>query len=161
MKTIELTQGQFAIVDDDDFYELSKYKWHAVYSKPLDSYYAKRRYKEDDGYIHEFMHRNILGLKKGDKRIVDHINHETLDNRKENIRICTSSQNNWNTRKRKDNSTGLKGVSWNKRRQKYESLIMINKKHMWLGYFETKEEAHAVYMKAAQTLQGEFFSKDI
>ena len=92
------------------------------------------------------MHRLILGAKEG--QCVDHINGDPLDNRKENIRICTLSQNSQNRRQRKDNTSGLKGVSWAKREKKWVSYIRSGGKHLWLGYFNDKNDAAKAYDKA-------------
>lgn len=100
MKLIELTQGQKAIVDDDDYGRLSKSKWYA--EKKYNNFYARR------GLDDVLMHRIILKLTDS-KLKVDHINHNGLDNRKENLRVCTQRQNMCNKKKEKDNKSGYKG----------------------------------------------------
>jgi len=97
MKQITLTQGQYAIVDDWNYEWLNQWKWCAGWAKNTKSYYAMRRAKgEFDRYYIIRMHREILGLKKGDRRQADHINHNTLDNRESNLRIVNNQQNCFN-----------------------------------------------------------------
>jgi hypothetical protein len=94
------------------------------------------------------MHRAILGLEYGDrKRVVDHANHDTLDNRRSNIRIASVSQNNHNTSRK--NKTGFKGVSYRSDINKWMAKIGINRKYFYLGYFSTPQEAHEAYCKAS------------
>ena len=93
MKRIPLTQGQFAIVDDEDYEQLNKYKWYAQWNRTAKSYTARRRRrKEEKGTsIHILMHIQILCALKVDE--IDHYNNNTLDNRKLNLRIVTRQQN--------------------------------------------------------------------
>ena len=86
MKKIKLTQGKFALVDDEDFERVSQYKWTAEKCSKSENYYARNR------TINAKMHRLIMGVCKS-KLVVDHVNHRTLDNRKENLRVCTQKQN--------------------------------------------------------------------
>jgi len=96
-KTIELSQGLHAIVDDNDYIELSKHKWYALYNKNVNNFYAVRKSKKSDRLNKKTlisMHRVILNTPND--LFTDHKNHDTLDNRRRNIRICTQSQNNMN-----------------------------------------------------------------
>ena len=86
MKKIKLTQGKFALVDDEDFERVSQYKWTAEKCSKSENYYARNR------TINAKMHRLIMGVCKS-KLVVDHVNHRTLDNRKENLRVCTQKEN--------------------------------------------------------------------
>ena len=86
MKKIKLTQGKFAPVDDEDYERVSQYKWTAEKCSKSENYYARNR------TINTKMHRLIMGLGKS-KLVVDHLNHKTLDNRKENLRVCTQKEN--------------------------------------------------------------------
>src|SRR3990167_8684300 len=130
MKKIELTKGQYALVDDKDFKVLSQHKWHCSFYG-----YAARR---DSGKI-VYMHSVILPAQEGMR--VDHINRNSLDNRRENLRVCTHRQNLWNRPKSENNTSGFKGVSWEKRRNKWRASICKNYKQYSLGEFFTKEEA--------------------
>lgn len=147
MKKIELSQGYFALVDDEDFEILSKYKWYLLKAKHT-NYATRVEYK--DGFKKRFsMHTMISGYK-----ITDHINHNGLDNRKENLRDCTKRQNNCNRVKNKRSFSSYKGVS--KRYNMFISLIRIKGKLKYLGQFETEIEAAKVYDSAANYYFGQF-----
>ena len=103
------------------------------------------------------MHRQILGLVHGDKRQGDHVQPgQTLDNQRKNLRVCAQIQNTYNRRKRSDNTSGFKGVHFNKASGKWYSCVRANKKRYFLGAFDTPEEAHAAYCAAAAEHHGEF-----
>lgn len=144
MKEIPLTQGQVTTVDDADYEWLNQHKWHAHWNKSNRSFYATRgsRIKTIKQYM-IYMTREILGLKRGDTRQGDHINHDTLDNSRENLRIVTSQQNHFNRKK-------AKGYSWDKRAKKYQARIILNNKRVYLGLFNTTAEAHAAYLMAKE-----------
>src|SRR5437879_4118875 len=109
MKKIPLTQGQFAIVDDADFLELSQFSWYA--QKQRHGFYAVRCIRDEKGNQRTIlMHREIMRTQDGFD--TDHINNDKLDNRRENLRICTASQNMQNKDIRSDSTSGFKGVSW-------------------------------------------------
>jgi hypothetical protein len=99
-RLIPLTKGQFAIVDAADYEWLSQYRWRAFWDWHTKSYYARtyERGKNHETRRELRMHRLIVGLEIGDKRLPDHINHETLDNRRLNLRIATIEQSNQNRR---------------------------------------------------------------
>ncbi len=142
MKRIPLTQGQFAIVDDKDYEYLNQWNWHVQWNKSMQSFYATRKSKLKDGKQHHIsMAREILGLKRGDKRQADHKYHNTLDNRRLNLRIVTHQQNQWNNR-------NSKGYTWRKDAGKYRAEIKVNSKSIHLGYFPIAEEAHNAYLEA-------------
>jgi len=101
------------------------------------------------------LHRFILEAPPD--MLVDHKNGDHLDCRLENLRICTTSQNTQNTPMLKTNKTGYRGVSFYTRTGKYRAVIMLNKKYICLGYFDTAEEAAKVYNQKAKELFGEFY----
>ena len=154
MKTIALTQGKEAIIDDEDFEWLNQWKWYAY--KAPHTYYAGRCIHGDDHQIILPMHRFILGLEPGNKKHVDHVNQNGLDNRRENIRLCSKSQNGMNRGKQKNNISGYKGVSWHKKNKKWHAYININTKRIFLGLFDSKISAAKTYDKAAKKYFGEF-----
>jgi hypothetical protein len=142
MRRIPLTRGQFALVDDADYDWLSQWKWHAVWDRDLKSYYAARHATLPDGRSTSVrMHRQILGLEYGDKRQGDHINHDTLDQRRCNLRIVTACENHWNRK-------AAKGYYYNKESGKYMARIMAAGDHKFLGFFDTPTEARAAYLTA-------------
>lgn len=103
------------------------------------------------------MHRFILGLEKGNPLNVDHINHDTLDNRRSNLRIATCSQNSMNRKKYRNNSTGFKGVSFYKRHNNFMAQINVNGKRLHLGYRDTARKAYEeLYVPDALKYHGEF-----
>lgn len=159
MKEIELTQNKFALVDDEDFEWLSQWKWYAIYMSNIRNYYATRKSKRDLKTYKQkaiYMHRLIMGLKIGDNKQIDHINHNTLDNRKENLRICSRSQNHMNENPHINCSSKYKGICWDKRAGKWKAYIYINNKPRHLGYFRREIDAAEAYDKAAKKYFREF-----
>lgn len=154
MKRINLTQNKVAIVDDQDYDWLSRRKWYA--HKGTHGYYAVRNSKKCEGKKHLIrMHRAIMGLQYGDKQEIDHINHNGLDNRRCNLRVCTHRQNGYNQTS-KTGSSKYKGVSWYKPYKKWESYIDTNGKRQKLGYFDNEIDAAKAYNDKAKELFGEF-----
>ena len=159
MRTINLTQGKVALVDDEDFEYLNQWKWYACRSG--DSlFYALRWVLSNNKRTRLWMHR-LLNNTPADIE-TDHINGNGLDNRKENLRNSSRSQNVMNTEKRKDNKSGYKGVIINishhkNKMYKYiRAQININQKQVSLGNFKTLEDAAKAYNEAALKYHGEF-----
>ena len=155
-RRIALTQGKYAIVDPDDFERLNKHKWFAI--KNANTFYARRTKRAGKKYVSIMMHRQILH--SPDHLVVDHINHNGLDNRKANLRLATRSQNNFNRLiiKRKGSSSKYKGVSWNKDSKKWLARIHVNGRYEFLGSFKDEIQAAKAYDKAAKKYHGEFAS---
>jgi hypothetical protein len=153
MKEIQLSQGKVAIVDDKDYEYLSKFKWYASYSRS--GFYAVRSNRQGQKPSHILMHRVILNApldKEG-----DHINGDTLDNRRCNLRLCSHSQNICNSRKPTDSKTSIyKGVSLPKGYKRWKACIAINGRNKHLGFFSNELDAAKAYNKAAIELFGEF-----
>lgn len=143
MKEIKLTKGKTAVVDDCDFEELNSKKWHYTSSG-----YAARRSWPDNKIV--LMHRQIMSTPKG--MDTDHKNQNKLDNRRDNLRIGTRSQNNMNQTKQRHNTSGFKGVMW----QKSKSLWVARVGLVYAGKFKNKEDAARAYDKKAKELFGEF-----
>lgn len=139
MKEIPLTRGKVAIVDDEDFEELSKYKWH--YTKV--GYAAGRC--ESNNLV--YMHRVIMLTPKG--LYTDHVNHNKLDNRKENLRICSNKENCRSSILNKNNTSGYKGVSFNKHAGLWRAYIMVDYKEVHLGLYKNPIDAAIEYNKKA------------
>ena len=152
---IKLTQGQYAIVDDDIYQTLSQYKWCVWYCPSTKGYYAERsKYIGNGKQKILYMHRVILNAQKG--QMIDHINGDTLDNRKENLRFATYSQNLANSKIRKDNTSGYKGVRWHKRDKIWMAYIRYQNKHIHLGSYKDKKETALAYNEAAKKYFGEY-----
>jgi len=148
-RLIELTWGKYAIVDAEDYEWLSKYKWCAV--KKRNTWYAKTL-RLDGGRLS--MHRLIAGAPRG--LIVDHIDHNGLNNRKDNLRLCTNAQNQCNRLPLKGSTSRHKGVSWCKSHNKYNAAIYHKSKRYHLGWFVDPDEAAKAYDKKAKELFGQF-----
>jgi len=103
-------------------------------------------------------HRVIWAMHTGAWPVehVDHINGDSLDNRIENLRAVSQAQNSWNSKTRSNNTSGYKGVSWDKKYSKWGSTINKYNKHYFLGYFDCPEKAHQAYCKAAKKMHGEY-----
>jgi len=145
---IKLTWGKYAIVDAEDYGRLSSYKWCAVEHSRC--WYA-RTLKRDGSQLS--LHRLITGAPKG--LFVDHRDHNGLNNRKQNLRICTRSENNWNRRPH-GRTSRYKGVYRDKRRNKFVARIYTNGKQIFIGYFDDEIEAAKAYDRKARELFGEF-----
>jgi len=152
---IPLTQGQFALIDAADYEWLSQWKWHAGWNPPTQTFYAKRSDFIGGKLCTIRMHREIVGAPKG--MDVDHKNHDTLDNRRRNLRLATNSQNQQNKRMQKNNTSGQRGVFWIASENRWLAQIGINGKRKKLGRFKDFEEATAAYKAAAEHLFGEFY----
>jgi len=154
MKTISLTQRKMALVDDADYDSLKKRKWHAL----MGSYtlYAAHTVGGRRNRKHEFMHRVILGLQRGDNRQCDHIDGDGLNNQRANLRVCTSTENRQSQRKRRISTSRYKGVYWNRRHRKWYSLIGVNTRHIYLGCFDSEIDAARAYDVAALKHFGQF-----
>lgn len=149
MKTIELSAGRgAALVSDEDFGALSQFRWH-LHSAG----YAYRAVKNAGKQTNFLMHREVAQPDPG--FVVDHINGNRLDNRRENLRVCTYAENARNNGAIKK-SSALRGVSWHAKAGKWRATIKLNGKSKHVGYFATEAEAAAAYDEAARSLHGEF-----
>lgn len=153
MKRIPLTRGQFAIVDDSDFEWLNKWKWCAKL-RPNGQFYAARTTGRRSGKKTIRMHRVIGGAIKGDQ--IDHKNGDTLDNRLENLRLCTASQNMCNRGASKNNTLGFKGVSWHKQMSMWRAEIYVRSQCFYLGLYSSAAAASRAYKMASRQYHGEF-----
>ncbi len=152
MKKISLTQGKFAQIDDLDYEIVKNYKWHA--SKCGKVSYAAHKFYSLEGSKTVYMHRMLFPLIKEGQ--IDHIDGNGLNNQRENLRVCTISQNKQNVGLTKSNTSGFKGVSYHKMGKKWQVKIRIGKENRYLGLFNTKEEAGEVYRKASLEHHKEF-----
>lgn len=146
MKKIQLSNGGFAMVDDEDYDGLSKYLWYSYCG------YAYRTVSRLLGKKNISMHVDLLGKKDGLE--IDHIDGNRLNNQKSNLRFCTRSQNQINKKLQKNNTSGYKGVS--KRSDSYVAQIKNKGKVKYIGSFGSAEDAARAYDKEAKKTYGEF-----
>lgn len=153
MKIIQLTRGQVTQVSDEWYEELNKHNWYAHFDPPSQTYYALRRAKRFLGKSKLIpMHRVITNAP--DNMMVDHIDHNTLNNQFENLRVCTMAQNQYNRKMNRNNSTGYKGVKPHGRG--YMARIRVDGKEIYLETWDTQEQAAIAYDQAARMYFGEF-----
>jgi hypothetical protein len=154
VREIPLTKGYVALVSDEDYERVSRFKWYAdVGSQTV---YGRRTIRNMDGKRTQLgMHRFVMGVT--DPNIeVDHRDHNGLNNQQENLRVSSRSQNMSNTRKQQGTSSQFKGVSLERSRGKWQVVICVNKKQKHLGYFTDEVEAAMFYDDAARRHFGAF-----
>lgn len=145
---IPLTQGRVALVDAEDYDQLMKYNWH------VSSGYAKRSEVRNGKIVVIPMQRQIMG--EPENMLVDHINHDKLDNRRCNLRVATRTQNLRNRAKWILKTSKYKGVDYYKRIKRWRARIEVNGKNVHIGSYRTQEEAALAYNNAALIHHGEF-----
>lgn len=152
MPTIPLTQGQRTRIDWRDYRELSKYTWQATWSKYTKSFYARRTDCTAGRHRTEAMHRHVLGLTFGDGRQTDHKNHDTLDNRRSNLRILTSLENGANQRNQSKYGVGIlkdeRAIAW-----PFSSMVQVDGCRVFVGLYATAADARAArerYLKTGE-----------
>lgn len=152
MKLVPLTRGKFAMVDDADFEAVSQFKWQAV--KRGRCFYAARCVRKPDGkWTIQYMHRFLMpGIAQ-----IDHRDGNGLNNQRKNIRPATTQQNFWAFKRKQAGATSkFRGVSWEKKRLKWEAQIRVDGKNIFLGYFTAGEDAARAFDAAARKYRGEF-----
>jgi len=154
MKRIKLTQGKYALVDDEDYKQINNYKWRT--HKIKNNLYATRSiYRNGLGKL-IYMHRQILNL-TNNKIQADHIDNNGLNNRRKNLRVCTNQENNRNKKKiNKKTSSKYKGVHYLKRDSKWIASICIDNKNYNLGHYKNEKEAGLIYDYYARKHFGKF-----
>lgn len=160
-KTISLTKGKFAVVDDEDFEWLNEMRWQ-VHDKSKNNYALGKKWLSHTKGITLAMHREIMKKHGFDVEgmEVDHINGDGLDNRKENLRVCKHSENMKNINKNKGELMGNKGVTLVSGhydlKKPWRTKFTKDYKTIHVGYFATKEEAVIAYNWAVKENFGEF-----
>lgn len=152
MKEILLSKGFAAIIDDDDFERVSKFKWYTR-SNGGSKFYAATGTPGDSNkkiYLHRFILEAPSNLQ------VDHINGNTMDNRKENLRLCTIQENLRNKKASGQYKGAIYAGKGRDLAKPWSARISHEGKNLYLGYYATAEEAAKAYDKAAKELYGEF-----
>lgn len=149
MATLELTKGQVTLVDDDDLPLLLQYRWQAKLRRN-GMYYACTSIDGRTVYIMDV----LLSVPHG--MMADHINRDTLDNRRSNLRIVTPAKNAWNRNAMRGTASGYKGVSWNVDAKQWSARITVRGRREHLGYYDDASEAAYAYDNAARIYYGEF-----
>jgi len=147
-KLIPLTMGKVAIVDAEDYERLNEDKWYAI--KTPYTYYAGRTSRRK----HIRMHREIMRAPR--HLVCDHRDHNGLDNRKSNLRLCTQGQNLQNRRGSRGKTSRHKGVYYCRRDKVFGASICLNSKRYRLGYFKNEDDVGRAYDKKVIELFGEF-----
>ena len=152
-------KGYKVLIDDEDYDKVAKYNWSIdIQNRREGLKYVTHSIWQgsDKGYVTIKLHRLIMGCSIGDGMIVDHINHNTLDNRKCNLRVCKLGQNSMNRKTSKNSTTGYKGV-WKRRDSGRYRVMLRNKgKRFNGGHYDSLEEAARAYDRLALKIFGEF-----
>ena len=152
-RRLRLPNGMYVKVDPEDFAAVSRRRW---YAKPGPcAWYAVSCTRRGKRRSYLLMHRFIMKPPRG--LVVDHINHDGLDNRRANLRIVTQQQNSWNSRKGlNQGKSKYKGVSWDSDNQKWAATIRIHGKCKRLGFFKDEISAAKAYDAAAKKHRGKY-----
>lgn len=150
---INVRIGFVALVDSIDA-DLSDIRWNV--NKNGRTHYAMHNNKKSFCYMHRVIMARVLGrdLQRGE--CVDHVDGDGLNNRRSNLRIASYGENQRNQRRNRANTSGYKGVHWNKLKNKWQARIQVNGNRITLGYFDDPKDGHEAYCKAANELFGEF-----
>lgn len=153
--TIPLTKGYTATIDAIDA-DLATESWCADVSSNSGNVYAQRRNRGTTARLHRVVMARVLGRELKFWEKVDHVDLNGLNNCRSNLRLATNSQNMANQTKTRRNTSGYKGVSWDKQRRKWVAYIHSNGKSINLGGFNSPEAAHEAYIQAAHQHFGEY-----
>ena len=150
MKEIPLTRGKVALVDDEDYERVSKFKWHCT----SEGYAATTLPRLNGHRKTVWMHRYIMNAPDGIE--VDHVRSGGLDNRRENLRLASHTQNTMNRPSDRGSLSRYKGVSFFKDGKKWHAEIQAHGKRIYLGRFISEIDAAIAYNEAAKKHHGEF-----
>ena len=161
--TIINISGYEVMIDDEDARRVSAMKWHV--NRKNERLYGLQYFENQQVYYDSkgkwkchtiSLHRFIMGCVTGDGKIIDHIDCNSLNNQKENLRFCSVRENSCNQRLSKRNTSGYKGATFNKRERIWYSTIRVKGKTIYLGRFNSPEEAGEAYRMAALEHNGAF-----
>ena len=158
MRKIELSRGYTSDIDDEDYEWVSQYKWNVSLCNHT-QYAYRYSYKPNGTGAKKYMHREIMERYNGalgSGMQIDNINHDGLNNRKTNLRICTQSQNNWNGRGILEGTSKYKGVYFYKSRGKWVAQMCLFGKRIFIGRFDSEIDAARAYDRVAKEKYGEF-----
>ena len=150
---IEKTNNQSGIeffISIEDYEKCKDICWHADYESHINNYYIRGTKDKQSFSISHYI------LDKDSNYIIDHKNHNTTDNRRENLRIVSSSKNAMNRVKRSDNTSGVTGVTLHKVTGKWQADICVNRKHIYLGLYSDVDEAIKIRKQAEEKYFGEY-----
>ena len=148
--------GEFEVLyDDSDHNLLSSFKWYII--KGRNTFYATANIRKPNGRTSTIkMHKLITGWE-----ITDHMDRNGLNNQRSNLREATVQQNNRNATRQKNNTTGFKGIDYNKDHKAFRARVNVNRKSVYCGYFKTATEAALAYNEAAKIHFGEFANLNV
>lgn len=153
--TILYIKNKKILIDTEDLERIIKYRWCISWAGSRDYLFIKTNIFIDNSFKNIKLHRFILNI--NDPLIcIDHIDRNPLNNKKSNLRIANRIQNQRNMKVSKKNKSGYKGVSWDKSRNKWTARISFNNHYLYLGRFDTPEDAQEAYKKASLQYHGEF-----
>ena len=152
MKKLELVNGGYALVDNEDYPKLKDYRWFKVQIPGGHTPYVLRRFTEDGESKKVYLHKQIMGVPLGSEFEVDHENRNGLDCRRKNLRVLTTAENQENTKVRTDSSSGYRGVYFHKGAGKWRAKIDLRGKRVHLGLYTNKNKAAYAYNVASEIL---------
>jgi len=159
MITIPLSQNKYMLVDEKDYPLIKRFKWYAIRRAHI--FYAETTIQANNHRQRILAHRLLLGLRPGDRREADHINHNGLDNRQQNLRVADRQKNCRNMRPYKNTTSKYKGVAWDKYRKKWRAYSKIDGQQKYLGRFDREIDAAVAYNNFASRYFGEYATLNI
>lgn len=152
---VELTQDQWACINSEDANRIGRHNWHAWWNDNTQSFYARRNSPRGDGKRKILtMQSDVIGVHP--RKIPDHKNGATLDNRQQNLRQASYSENQYNKKLTKANSSGVSGVCYHQREKLWIATIKVKGKSKYLGGFKEKDKAIAARHNGEKRYHGEF-----
>lgn len=147
----KLNKGYFTKIDSEDLPRVSEHKWRVT---TVDKYNKPRAVSSLNGRKILLLSRFIMNAPDG--KVVDHVNGDTLDDRKSNLRVCSQRENLFNRKLNKNNHSGYKGVFWSGKHNKWLSQLQTNHKVYYLGLYSDKVKAAEAYDRKAIEFFGEY-----